>query len=232
MDYDAIFTAFYRLFRGEADVPASTDEEYTLGLTLANNAINRWCNYDGTYWKELYTTLQASTQVSPALVKIIASGTSTYVAPTDMREAGGSIEIKDTDGSILQTYQIVQPEQKQFLDENATYAYFTGNPNSGFTLNLNPVPDATINGKSIDYVYYKKPTEYSVGATKSEIANSYFVVHHMLAQRFQIERNYGGYQVAKRDSEEALKNMQQDNNSGTWADPWSLTDNSGTVWGF
>lgn len=232
MDYDAIFTAFYRLFRGEADVPASTDEEYTLGLTLANNALNRWANYDGTYWKELYTTLQDSTQVSPALVKTITTGTKTYTAPTDMREPGGSVTVKDTDGSILQSYEIVEPQQQQFLDDGSIYAYFTGNPSSGYTLHLNPAPDSSLNGKNIDYVYYKKPTEYSTGTTKSEIANPYFVVHNMLAQRFQIERNYGGYQVAKRDSEEALKNMQQDNNSGTWANPWSAPDNSGTVWGF
>lgn len=228
MDFTAIFTAYYRQFRGEATVPGSTDEEYTLGLSLANAALNRWANYDGTYWKELYTTAQTT---STGGVVTITAGTSSYAAPTAMREAGGNIQITETDGTLITEIPIVQPEQVQFLDKNSSFAYFTGNPSSGFTLKLNPTPDSTIDGKKIDYTYYRKPTEYSTGTDKSEIANPYFVVNYMLAQRFQIERNYGGYQIAKRDSEELLKNMQHDNNSGTWADSWSMPDNSGSSWG-
>lgn len=225
--FTEIFTAYYQLFRGEATVPSTTDDEYTLALTLANRALNRWANYDATYWKELWDT----NQVNGTGTQTITTDDTTYAAPTNMREAGGSIQIKDSTGSIVRTYQIIDLERVQFQAEDAQYAYFTGNPSAGFTLNINPAPDAAISGYDIDYTYYKRPTEYTTGADTSEIANPYYVVHDMLAQRFQIERNYGGYQIAKRDAEEQLKNMQQDNNSGTWANPYQLADNSGSSWG-
>lgn len=227
MTFTQIFTAYYQMFRGEADVPATTDDEYTLALTLANRALNRWANYDGVYWKELWTT----NQTDGTGVQTITAGTTSYAAPTNMREAGGLIQIKDSDGNIRTTFPVIEVNEIQFRDSNSTYAYFTGNPTAGFTLHLNPVPDTSINGMDIEYAYYKKPTEYSVGASESEISNPYFVVHNMLADRFQIERNYGSYQIAKRDAEEFLKNMQQDNNSGTWANPFSIPDNSGSAWG-
>jgi hypothetical protein len=226
-NFTDIFTAYYQLFRGEAVVPSTTDDEYTLGLTLANRALNRWATYDATYWKELWST----NQTDGTGVQTITTGTTAYAAPTNMREAGGIVQIKNSDGSIVQEYPIIEPQERQFKSEDSTYCYFTGNPTAGFTLNLNPAPDASTNGMDIEYTYYKKPTEYTTGASTSEIPNTYFVVHNMLAQRFQIERNYGGYQIAKRDSEEELKNMHQDNDSGTWANPWALSDNSGSSWG-
>lgn len=227
-DYDSIFTAYYRLFRGESDVPASTDEEYILGLSLANNGLNRWATYDGTYWKELFTNTGAN---GAGGTLTIATGDTTYACPTAMREPGGEVKVLNADGTTKFTYPIIESQEAQFQDENATYAYFTGNPSTGFTLNVNPAPTSDLDTLTLRYDYYSKPTEYTTGADVSEISNPYFIVHNMLAQRFQIERNYGGYQVAKRDSEELLKGMQMDNNSGTWANPWSLVDNSGAVWG-
>lgn len=227
MTFTQIFTAYYQMFRGEADVPAITDDEYTLALTLANRSLNRWANYDGVYWKELWTT----NQTDGTGVQTITAGTTSYAAPTNMREAGGLVQIKDTDGNIRTTFPVIEVNEIQFKDQNSTYCYFTGNPTTGFTLHLNPVPDSSIDGMDIEYAYYKKPTEYTVGADESEISNPYFIVHNMLADRFQIERNYGSYQIAKRDAEEFLKNMQQDNNSGTWANPFSIPDNSGSAWG-
>jgi len=225
--FTEIFTAYYQLFRGEATVPATTDDEYVLALTLANRSLNRWASYDATYWKELWDT----NQNNGTGAQTITTGGSTYSAPTNMREAGGFIEIKDSSGNTVRMYPIIDPQEVQFRDKNAQYAYFTGNPSQGFTLNLNPAPDAAISGYDIDYAYYKTPSEYTADASESEIPNPWYLVHDMLAQRVQIERNYGGYQIAKRDAEEHLKNMQQDNNSGTWANPWALADNSGTAWG-
>lgn len=230
-DYDAIFEAYYQLFRGESTVPDSTDDEYIMGLTFANRALGRWANYDATYWKELWTSLQNSTQVSPVLVTTITAGTSTYTAPTDMREPGGMVKVKDSDGKTVQQFHIIDPQEVQFKPDEGTYAYFTGNSTTGFVLHLNPSPDSSLNGLKIDYNYYKTPVQYTTGTSKSEIANPWFIVHDMLSTRFQIERNYGGYQVAKRDAEEFLKNMHQDNNSGSWDNPWSVPDRSGSSFG-
>lgn len=227
MDYNAIFTAYYRQYRAEATVPTSSDDEYTIGLSLANEAISRWANYDSTYWKELFTTAQEN---STGGVVTITAGTSTYAAPTAMREAGGFVRIKDGSGNTLRSYPILDPQEAQFKSDDAQYCYFTGNPTDGFTLHLNPSPDTAIDGMDIDYVYYKKPTEFTTGTSETEMSNPYFIVHRMLANRFRASRN-PYYSSALRDAEDALKIMKLDNDSGSWSNPWSLPDNSGTQWG-
>lgn len=292
-DYDDIFETYYQLFRGEATVPDSTDDEYIMGKTFANRALGRWANYDATYWNELWDT----NQNDGTGTQTIATGDTTYLAPANFREAGGKVVVKDTNGKIVQEYPIVDPQEAQFKSQDATYCYFTkGNlyynagtasqsgttvtgsgttftaamvgkqitfttgetatitaytsataltasvsqtvasstykiTGNSTTLNLNPAPPSSLNGLDIDYNYYKNPAKYTSGASVSELPNTWFIVHDMLAQRFQIERNYGGYQIAKRDAEELLKNMQQDNNSGSYGNPWIVPERTGSSFG-
>ena len=97
-------------------------------------------------------------------------------------------------------------------------------------MNLNPAPPSSLNGKSIDYIYYKQPTEFTTGTDVTEMSNPYYIVHRMLANRFRASRN-PYYQSANNEAENALRVMQMSNNSGTWANPWKLADNSGSVFG-
>lgn len=227
LTFDDIFTAYYSQFRADSDIPTSTDDEYTVGLRLANEAINRWANYDNTYWKELWTNLQSA---STGAVTTITTGTQTYAAPTAFLEAGGNVKVLDTGGGILQAYPIIDPHEVQFQDTDAVYAYFTRAVTGLYTLHINPEPTSNLNGKSIDYDYYKTPTFFTTGASTTEMSDPYFIVHRMLASQFRAARN-PYYSSAKADAENALKQMQMVNNSGTWANPWSQADNSGTVWG-
>jgi len=273
-------------------VPTSTEDEYIVGMRLANEALNRWANFDATYWKELYTTLQLDGGGDQTLV----TGQTVYLAPQNFREAGGSVKVKDTNGNTVTEYPIIEPQEVQFKDVNSPYAWFgtgqiyysagtasqsgttvtgvattwtssmvgmqiqyvtgevatitaftsvtemTVSPsqtvasgtyrivNKGYSLHLNPSPESTYNGYDIDYSYYKKPSEYTTGSSRSEIPNAYFIVHRMLGQQFRASRN-PYYASALRDSEDVLRIMQMDNNSGTWDNPWTLADNSGTSWG-
>lgn len=295
MNYDQIFQAMYTLYRAETPVPNSSDDEYIIGKILANEALNRWANYDATYWKELFDTNQ-NDGTSGSGGQTITTSDTTYSTPVNFREAGGFIKVKASNGNTLRSIPIIEPQEAQFKNDSTSYSYFTKSPvfystgtasqsgttitGSGTTftaamtgmqiqfstgetatvtyvsttsltasvsqtvasttyrlmsdkyqLNINPAPDSALNGMDIDYIYYKNPTQYTTGTTISEIPNPYFIIHRMLAQRFRVSRNYSAYQTAMRDAEEALKIMQMDNNSGTWANPWSLADNSGTVWG-
>lgn len=226
-DFDDLFSSYYTLYRAEAQVPNSSDDEYAVALVLSKEAINHWQHYDNTYWKELFTTLQLT---GTGGIKVITSGTSTYAAPTDMQESGGTVHVRDSSGNTVQTYPYLEPQDVQFRTDNTNYCYFTGNPQSGFTLHLNPAPPTSLNALSMDYVYYKKPTQLTTGASFPEMADPYFIVHRMLAQRFRASRNpYTN--TAKADAENALRVMQMTNNSGNWADPWKVADNSGTSWG-
>lgn len=292
MNFTNIFEAYYNLYRAEADTPATTDDEYTIAIRLANEAINRWANYDGTYWKELFTT---NTLDNSSGTQTITTGTSVYIAPSNFKEAGGNVSITNSDG-IMRRYPIIETNQIQFLNESSSYAYFRPNMtyystgtasqttttitgvgttwtaamvgmqfqfvtgetatitaftsttvltasvsqtvasgtykivSRNYNLVLNPAPDDAINGMNINYDYYQKPTLITSGATVSECPEPYFIINRMLAQRFRVSRNpyYGS---AKADAEDALRTMQLSNNSGSWANPWKVADNSGSSWG-
>lgn len=226
MDYDALFAAYYTQYRAEATVPSNVDDEYTIGMRFANEAVNRWSNYDNTFWKELFDTNQNDGSGD----QVIVLNQREYAAPDNMQEAGGFIKILDSNGNSVRNYQIIEPQEAQFRADSSAYAYFTGDPANGFTLNINPAPDISISGMQIDYVYYKKPTLFTTGADVSEMSEPYFIVNRMLASRFRASRN-PYYQSAKGDAEDVLRTMKMTNDSGTWANPWSVADNSGTTWG-
>lgn len=226
MNFDDIFQQYYTLFRGEQDIPESDDEEYIVAMRLANEAINRWAFYDNTYWKELFQTLQVSDDGDSTIV----TGQKDYDCPEDFQEAGGLIKVQDSTGNTVQTYSILDPQEAQFRNDLSTYAYFTGDQANGYVLHLNPAPDASLSGKSIDYVYYRKPTLFTTGTDLTEMPDPYFIVNRMLGQQFRINRN-PYYQSAKNDAENALKQMKMTNDSGSWANPWTLQDHSGTSFG-
>lgn len=292
MDFNSIFAAYYTQYRAEATTPTSTDDEYTIGMRFANEAVNRWANYEGTYWKNLYGTLVGSVSGT----KTLATGVTAYSAPYDFKEAGGYLKVLNSAGETVRSYPIINPEDVQFKGDMNMYCYFTTSPVfystgtasqstttitgvgttftasmvgmefkfatgesatiTGFTsatvltasvsqtvasttyqiitdrptLNLNPSPTSELNGLEMNYIYYRKPTLYTSGDSVSEVPDPYFVVNRMLASRFRASRN-PYYNAALRDAEDCLKTMQLDNNSGSWSNPWSVPDRSGSVWG-
>jgi hypothetical protein len=154
MDYDAIFEAYYTQYRTEAITPGITDDEYVIGMRLANEAIKRWSNYDGTYWNVLFTTLRSQDDGDQTVVL----NQTEYACPDDMREAGGYVKVLNTAGTTVRRIPIIEPNEAQFRNDASRYCYFTGDPNNGYTLHINPAPETAIVGLTFDYVYYKKPT--------------------------------------------------------------------------
>lgn len=226
MTFTEIFEAYYNLYRAEADTPATTDDEYTIALRLANEAVSQWDGYDNTYWKELFTTNLLDGGGSTTVV----TDQTDYDVSDNFKEAGGFVKIKDSNGNTVRNYAIIEPEQVQFQGDNTHYAYFLGNPSEGYVLKLNPAPDSALSGMKIDYVYYKTPTLFTTGNDVTEMKDPYFIVHRMLGNRFRASRN-PYYQSALRDAEDALSQMKMSNDSGTFANPWKVTDTSGSIWG-
>ena len=225
MNFSDIFEAYYRQYRGIGAIPATTSTEYTLGISLANEALTRWANYDNTFWQTLYTTPQNENDT----VSIVTNQVQ-YAVPDNFKAPGGNIKILDSNGNTARTYRLITPDRTQFYGDHTHYAYFMGDPSNGFTLNINPAPDDAINGMQIKYVYYKTPTLYATSNDVSEIPNAYFIVHRMLANRFRTSRN-PYYTDALRDAEDALGIMKMENDSGSWANPAVANDTSGTTWG-
>lgn len=228
MTFEQVFTAYYSLFRADSDVPISTDDEYTVGMRLANEAINYFADYEGTYWRELFTT----NQLDGTGTQTITTGTTVYDAPINFKEAGGFIRVKDSDGNTVQSYERIEPHEAQFRDDSATYAYFTFDlATDTHKLTINPAPTSNLNGLDIDYVYYKSPTLFTTGTSTTEMSNPYFIVHRMLAMQFRASRN-PYYSSALKDSENTIRLMQLKNNSGSWDNPPTIPDNSGSTWGW
>lgn len=227
MDLDLLFQQYYFQYRTEAQIPNNQDGEFTIFVGLANEAINRWSNYDNTFWKELYQT----NQIDASADLTIQTGKTAYATPNDMRIAGGYLRIYDqTTGQTKKRVKIVEPQDVQFQADTANYCYFIGNPNSGFTMQLNPEPDAVIANMAFDYVYYKKPNLLASSNDTPEMSQPYFIIHRALANRFRGSRN-PYYESAKSDAEDVLKTMQMENNSGNWSNPWKLADHTGGTFG-
>jgi hypothetical protein len=223
--FDNVFSLYYTLYRAEATVPASTEDEYTIALRFANEAVARWATYDNTYWRQLFRTAQTA---STGGVVTTTAGTATYAAPTAFKEAGGFIKLKNSAGITVQSIPIIEPQEAQFRGDNSSYAYFTSVAGGAYTLHLNTAP--TTSGLLIDYVYYAKPTEFATGSSTTECPNAEMLCHRMLGMRFRASRN-PYYQDAIDDAEDALHIMKMDNDSGNWADPWKVADNSGSMFG-
>jgi hypothetical protein len=224
MNLDDIFAAYWTQYRGDSDIPATTDPEYTVGLRLANEAINHWETYDGTVWKELFAYFK---DVETATV---SAGTTEYDAPADFKRAEGKVRILDSDNKTVQRYPVIDTRDVQFRSDSATYAYFSGNPAEGYVLHLNPAPPSSLSGKKIDYPYRKAATTFASGSDITEMSDPYFIVHRMLANRFRSSRN-PYYTDAKEDAENSLGKMKTDNDDGDWGNPPKLEDRSGSSWG-
>lgn len=226
MTFDQIFAAYYTMYRAEAVIPPSTDDEYKIAMRLANEAVNAWQSYDNTLWQELYQTLVAEGDGDLTVV----TGQTAYAAPQNFTAAGGDVKVLNADGTRNTSYPIIPAEEVQFMGDLTKYAYFTGNANTGFTLHLNPAPTSLLNGLQLNYVYYKSPTLFTRGSDVTEMSDPYFIVNRVLANRLRSSRNpyYGS---AKDEAEDSLRKMQLKNNSGTWSNPWTVRDHAGTQWG-
>lgn len=221
MTLEALFAIYYTLYRTEADTPNTSDDEFIIFKALTTEAITRWANYDNTFWKELYQTLQVE-QDGDLTVTL---GTTDYNTPANMRIAGGYIRLFDDNGTTKVRIPIIEPQEAQFKSDTTRYAFFTGDPQNGFTLHLNPEPDEAIAGLNMDYVYYKIPDTLDTVSSLPQMTQPMFIVHRCLANRFRGSRN-PYYQTAKNDAEDVLRTMQLENNSGNWSNPWKLADNS------
>jgi len=221
MTFEEIFSTYYIEFRADSDVPDITDPEYLMAKKFANVAINKWKQVDGVLWNELWTSRAISEEGDDTIV----AGQLEYEAPDDFVFPGGYIRLGGGDQSS-QILQVYSPEEAQTM--RGTFAYFTGNPADGYMLRLSSVAD-NLAGLAIDYDYYRAPVLMENASDIPDMADPYFIVNSMLADRFRGARNFPAYQTAKRDADSALQNMITRNAMGTPTRGWTIRD---TVPGF
>lgn len=228
MTYDDIFAEYYPLYRGQATVPAATDREYLLGIPLANNGIRRWDRADGTLWEELYTTAQ----VTPgAAVLVVNTALTSYTGPSGMRKPGGEIRLIDpSNANNFKRIPAVLASDTYAKSQSGSYAYFVGSANTTWKLYING-DISSMNNWKIDYIYYKKPTLFTVANASTatpEMSDPNFIIQSMLQSRFVNSRNGFAYNDAKSNAIDALRNMVIENNSGSPGNSWNLLDTDQT----
>lgn len=215
--FDDIFPEYFTLYRGQAtNIPSASDPEYKIALKLAKNSVRKWDRADGQEWNVLWTTL--SNTNTP---RTIQAGVKTYPI-TDMRKPPKQITI---DGSSV---AVVEPEKVDMIASN-NVAWFTGSPATGYTLNFRNVTDEMI-GKSIDFIYLRKPTEIVDGSSEIDMSDPSFLIHDMLAARFTNARNGFAVKVHKQEALTALQNMKIEDMSGTYGNSDNL-GSYGAGWG-
>lgn len=244
MDFLQLISEYYVQYRGDNQIPATTDPEWAIGAFYANTAIRRWANVDGEEWDELWSTAvdegfsetYQGTSAFPSITQ--------YTCPDNLQKPGGFVTLTDPVSGAFVRIRVLAQRNVQLQSGTAPYAYFTGSKNLGFTLNLNFTGNSNV-GWTIDFPMYKTPTYFDTspsatvvgginedGSTITECPDENFIMDYMEAFRFRSTRNFPAYQTAKADAEVALKGMQTKNGIGTVGDSWNLNDNAASSGSF
>lgn len=236
MQFKDIFAEYYTLFRGDSDIPTTTDTEWSIAVRYGNTAIRRFENVDGEMWNFLWTTAakegNSYSYSNTSSVPVIT----TITCPDNMKMPGGWIKFTDPVSKAFFMIDVIQPYEVQLKSGNDPYAYFTGDENNGFTLNIS-LAGNSYQGYIIDFPYYKKPTYFDAtvnatdgvnedGTTVTECPDANYIINYILAYRLRSTRNYPSYQTAKNDAETALEGMQIKNRIGQDGNEWNSMSKS------
>lgn len=189
------------LVNNDVDVPASTDDEYTLRLSLINTAIGNWEETD-VYWDELYTSYTHASTISGA----------TYTLTfTDFRYPAGHLQL--ILNGLTSYIDIVSPEEYETFRDEARVAYLTGNNSAGWTLNLGwtPVVGDDTYGATIKIKYYKYATKLSGATDKPEMSDKNYIVYWVTSQKALLEGDSDKYSIYTAEAARCLEQMKIQN---------------------
>lgn len=189
------------------DDPTSSttvDDEQTARIRLCNSAIRAWERQD-VYWRELWTLYTHSSTLS---------GATTYsISATDFLQPGSLLYLTDSDGNVS-FIDMISPEQAlKYVETTGRAAFITGNPSSGWTLNLTWTPssgDGTY-GSTPSFYYYKSAKTLSATTDKPEMLDPNFIVWYVTAQKHLFNGRTDMAQDALAQAQECMDNMRVKN---------------------
>lgn len=190
----------HTLYQGNGSTPTSTSDEYEHRTVLANTAIRLW-NRE-MRWDELWATLEDASDGD----KTIVADTTEYDMPTDFVDLGAFVRVTDSNGNHTY-YEVMKPQENElFKNTTAKAVYVTGNKSSGFKLNFMEQPTA---GDTINYPYYKEPTELSTGTDVFEMSDPDFAVYWSLGKLHEHAGAGDRAELAFRMAGESLSTMRK-----------------------
>lgn len=208
-----------------ASAPAPTDDDYLVRRTLANEAIARWNNVEGTLWNELWTPSAAA----PGAVLTVASNTTIYPLPSDFVYLGGYVRLIDSNGNPMYFKKVKQYIQDLHDADTPGFVYVTGSHNGGYNLNFfpglnNTFPSPGDVGKTIRYEYYKTPNYFGSPTDVADMADPWYIVHYVLSVLHAQDSNYDQSDKEWMIAEGLLKGMQTKNMMGSWMEDDRVMD--------
>ena len=200
-----------------SSAPSSSDDDYLVRRTLANEAIARWANAEGTLWNELWTPSAGAT----GAVTTIATNTTIYALPSNFLFLGGYVRLIDSNGNPTYYKKVDTYIQDLHDADTPGLVYVTGNANSGYNLNFfpglnNTFPSTADIGKTIKYEYYKTPNYFGNPTDVPEMSDPWMIVHYVLAALYVQDSNYEQADKEWAIAEGLLKEMQTKNMMGSW----------------
>lgn len=241
MQFADIFAEYYTLFRGDSDVPTTSDPEWIIAVRNCNGALRRLQETDAEDWDWLWTTAVADGDSYTWPVSLTTPSTQTFDCPTNMRAPGGWISLSDPVSGQSFKIDVIPAYNVQRQTGSNPYAFYTGDPQHGYTLHIS-LTGTSFQGYTIDFPYYKFITMLDAssdgnggvkenGRTVTECPDSNYLIHSMLAARYRATRNYPSYQTAKADADAALQALQFKNRKGVDGHSFNLVDTSSGAFG-
>jgi len=160
------------LYNGNSSVPTSGEEDFTVWLSLFNIAINVWEREEGMLWRELFVKLADASDGD----KTASAGNYSYAVPTDFSFPGSAI-VWIGSGTNKTAYNVIDQKDIPLYETNSeNWCYFLLDTTP--TLEFNP--NCTVQAGTISYVYYKTPTQMTVGASAFDMSDPMFAVYYAL----------------------------------------------------
>lgn len=173
MTLDEFQTYVHALFRGDGNTPSDGTTKWNHRENLLHVAINLW---DGQkiLWNELWTTLTDAVDGD----KTVVANTLTYDMPTNFRFLGSYVRTTSSSGQHT-FYEVIHPQDAEKYKNTTTRRCFvSGNKKSGYDLTFLQQPTV---GETINYPYYKEPTNPTAAADVIEMDDPFFAVYFTLA---------------------------------------------------
>ena len=192
-------TYLHALYRGDGNTPTDGSTKWNHRENLLHAAINIW-DSQNHLWNGLWTDLASASDGD----KTVNASDLAYDMPTDFRFLGNYV--RTTDASSNNTYyKIIKPEDSElYKNTTAPACYVSGNKSSGFVLNFLQQPTA---GDTINYSYYKEPTNPTATTDVIEMDDPYFAVYMSLAKLYEQEGSGDQANAAYSIADQKLSNM-------------------------
>jgi hypothetical protein len=209
MQESEIIDQIYSMYEGDVDLWETTSPEYKVARAFLNAGVNRWRYYERTDWKELFTNLSDATTGSD----VTATNTFVYATPDDFVRPTSYVKVGE------RLFKLISPSKSVIYRENGdtdAWCYFGGNEKTGYSLYINPLYPLAA-GQTIDYSYYRKPTEFTTPTSVTEMSDPYFLVHYVLYRLYKNDSE--AYKDEFTNAEARLEQMRTNNIAGIEDNP-------------